>query len=198
MRSQAGNSLGARRERETGSSAPAEPQPPQKKTKVVDVETIAKETGRLKLQDDADHAIMLLVCKCGLAPSILDTAEWKRVVNILNPHYHPTSSSTFTEKLIPQEAEYVRTKQVDILKASSNLTISFDGGSTRKDAIYFVHATTPERDSYFIAGCEGTDEKHTATWIAEQLTEVRDLTPLGVQALSNVSPAGHQTYRAPV
>ncbi|TRM58371.1 ribonuclease H-like domain-containing protein [Schizophyllum amplum] len=159
---------------DASSKADAEGEPPKKKRhEGGTVEDKARETGRARLQAAVNHAILILFCVCGIPLRVLDTPEWKTLMGILNANYLPPSSNTFAEKLIPQEAMFVRQEQQKILAKSNNLTISFDGGSTRKDSIYFVHATTPEREHFFIDGHVGTDEKHTAEWVADTLKQVR-------------------------
>ena len=66
---------------------------------------------------------------------------------LLNGAYEPTSTDVCAKKHIPYEAVYVRQQQAEILSAIDNLTLTFDGNTTRKPhSIYTAHATTPSRD----------------------------------------------------
>ncbi|EKM79604.1 hypothetical protein AGABI1DRAFT_128748 [Agaricus bisporus var. burnettii JB137-S8] len=106
-------------------------------------------------QSRVDHAIMRLICVRGLVPNVIDSPEWKDLFALLNNNIRPTSSSTFADKIIPQEAAFVRERMVKLLRDSNNLTLSFDGSSTRHpESFYTTHITTPERVAYFLDGLE--------------------------------------------
>jgi hypothetical protein len=52
------------------------------------------------------------------------------MINLLNDHVHPTAATTYTTKIIPQEAVFIRGKMLNLLQKEDNLTLSFDGGLT--------------------------------------------------------------------
>ena len=132
-----------------------------------------KEEQRKLFQAKVDHAIMRLICVRGLVPHIIDSPEWKELMELLNGLYHPTSGDIFADKYIPREAVFVREKQISILRDVQNLTLTFDGNSTRKPhSIYTVHATTPKRVTYFLDGHEGSSERHTQEWVTNKLLKV--------------------------
>ncbi|KAJ6479671.1 ribonuclease H-like domain-containing protein [Mycena sanguinolenta] len=123
-------------------------------------------------QKIADHRIMVLICKCGLVPDLLDREEWAEFVNHLNPTYIPTSAKKFTHEYIPQEAALVRQKTKEALQNSRDLTYTFDGTSIRRgDSFYTSHACTPKRDIYFLGGHFGSKESHNAEWIENGAVE---------------------------
>ncbi|KAI0690473.1 hypothetical protein BC835DRAFT_1417763 [Cytidiella melzeri] len=124
---------------------------------------------RAALQQQADHAITRLICARGLVPNIVDSPEWKELMGILNPGYTPSSSDKFYREYIPQEAGFVRREQLKELSQHHNLTITFDRNSTRRDTIYFVHATTLDRVHYFVDGHVGTSEHHTVPWVKSKI-----------------------------
>jgi len=133
----------------------------------------AKDAQLSEFQDNVNHVIMQLICVRGLVPNIIDTPEWKELLALLNINYHPTSRDTFTNKHIPREAVFVREKQIEILKELDDLTLTFDGTTTRKPhSVYTVHATTPACDTYFLDGHEGSDERHTSDWVTGKLMKV--------------------------
>jgi hypothetical protein len=71
------------------------------------------------------------------------------------------------------EAAYVRKQIVDRLKQERNLTLTFDGNSTRKpQSVYTMHVMTQDRTSYLVEGFEGSDERHTATWVKDKVLKV--------------------------
>ncbi|KAK0477282.1 ribonuclease H-like domain-containing protein [Armillaria novae-zelandiae] len=133
--------------------------------------------GREQLQLKIDFCIMKLICVCGLVPNLLDTDEWKEFMVVSNPRYKWTPSDTFERKYIPQEAWRVHNKVKEILKQERNLTLTFDGNSTRKpQSVYTTHITTKDRTSYFYGGYEGSDEHHTAEWVRDIILEgIRDI-----------------------
>ena len=134
----------------------------------------AREEEQKIFQAKADHAVMRLICARGLVPHILDSPEWKELMAILNPRYHPTSADAFADNHIPREAVYVRQKQIAMLQQMNNLTLTFDGTSTRKPhSIHTVHAMTPCHQTYFLDAHEGSDERHTTQWVTDKLSKVR-------------------------
>jgi hypothetical protein len=133
-----------------------------------------KEEQRKLFQAKVDHVIMRLICVRGLIPHIIDSPEWKELMGLLNGLYHPTPSDAFSDKHIPSEAVFVREKQIKILRGINNLTLTFDGNTTRKPhSIYTVHATTPSRVTYFLDAHEGSSERHTQEWVTNKLRHVR-------------------------
>jgi len=58
---------------------------------------------------------MRLICVQGLIPNIIDSLEWKELMNKLNGVYKPSSSDSFHNVFIPQEAVFVQSKQIELL-----------------------------------------------------------------------------------
>lgn len=132
------------------------------------------DTERQDMQKKVDHAILKLICVQGLVPNILDQPEWKEFMNILNPDYHATSSTMFTDDYIPKEAAFVRAEKLTKLKAQENLTLTFDGTNTRKPhSIYTVHATTPSCDTFFLDGYEDSAARHNTKWVKDKILKAR-------------------------
>jgi len=186
---QSGTSLGALLQQESTANSHSEPLSSRassplssagtKKQKVEgEIWKWAREGGKAKRREErektqqlADHMIMQLICVRGLVPNILNSPEWKELMHILNPNYNPTSAKKFSNTIIPKEAAFVRKEQLKVLHESENITITFDGNSTRRDSIYFVHATT-DQNSYFIEGHIGSDTHHTTKWVTDRLLKV--------------------------
>ena len=149
---------------------------PHKKAKTVrsSLAEIAVTAGRTKFQDEVSLAVVELFAVCGIPASVLDSSHWKKFVEVATcSKFNSPSSSTLTEKLIPAEAALVRKHQSDFLRTCVNLTLTFDGGSTRKPcSVYTVHITTAERETFFMEGCDATDERHTAEYIEGLATKV--------------------------
>jgi hypothetical protein len=134
-----------------------------------------KEERRKRFNLEVNHALVQLICVCGLVPNILDSPQWENFVTTLGGgQYKRTGSDEFRNKFIPQEAVYVRDLQLNLLKLEENLTLTFDGTTIRKPAsFYTAHATTPSRESYFLDGHEGSGEHHDTVWIMDKLLAVR-------------------------
>jgi hypothetical protein len=178
------NSLGARLKKDLAAEdIPMEVEPPMKRLRAQNTLNMAdlRETGkRVKeeacqlFQDKVDHVIMCLICVRGLVPHVIESPEWKELMGLLSDSYHPTSATTFADKHIPREAVYVREKQIKALRMINNLTLTFDGNTTRKPhSVYTVHATTPSRETYFLDAHEASDERHTTQWVTDKLLKVR-------------------------
>ncbi|KAK6971816.1 hypothetical protein R3P38DRAFT_2586619, partial [Favolaschia claudopus] len=132
-----------------------------------------RDAGRKKSKEEqetwqrkADHLLMLLICKSGLIPHLLDKEDWAAFVTHLNPSYVVTGSKKFLSEYIPQEAALVKQKTKAALQDSRDLTYTSDGTSIRRgDQFYTAHACTPSRDVYFLGGQFGTKDSHNAEWI---------------------------------
>lgn len=86
---------------------------------------------------------MKLICVRGLVPNILDAPEWRDLIQLLCPRVH------FLDKIIPQEAVYVRDRTIKLLQDLDYLVLTFDGTGTRKpEGLYTTHVTKKERTSY--------------------------------------------------
>jgi hypothetical protein len=184
---QSGTSLGTLLHQGSASNSHSEPSSSRTSTPVSSVKKQkvkgeimkwAREGGKAKkreeqeqMQQSTDHIIMQLICVCGLVPNILDSPEWKELMHTLNPNYNPMSAEKFSNKIIPKEAAFVRQEQLKTLWKSENIMITFDGNSTRRDSIYFVHVTT-DNISYFVEGHIGSDAHHTTKWITDRLLTV--------------------------
>ncbi|RXW19648.1 hypothetical protein EST38_g6203 [Candolleomyces aberdarensis] len=120
-----------------------------------------------------DKDVMLFLCVHGITPSVVDSPFWKKIMRRI-PGYNPTPATTFKDSYIPQEANWVRDQQLQLLKGTRNLTLTFDGTTIRKPhSFYTTHATTPQREVFFLGGHGDrvTPERHTATWISDRLME---------------------------
>lgn len=84
------------------------------------------------------------------------------------------SGSTIADSFITTEAAYVRSESIKKLSKLQNLTLSFDGGTTRSgESVYTVHVTDPlKREAYLIEGNEETGVSHTAEHIQDILNKV--------------------------
>lgn len=136
----------------------------------------SKAQSQQKFQEEVDLIIMRLICVRGLVPNIIDSPEWNELMQKLNGVYKPTCADVFRDQYIPQEAAFVRNSQVELLQKEENLTLTFDGTTTRnQESFYTAHATTPARNTYFLDGHQGTGEHHNAAWIMDRLLEVCSL-----------------------
>ena len=136
-------------------------------------EIIFTKIGREQQARKISLTVVNLICGAGLAVSIAKYDEWKAFFQVVAPYYTPMSSSTIEDQHIPAEAARIRNIQIDELKKLYNLTVSFDGGSTRfPQSVELIHITTPEREVYFVEGHEASDKSHTAEFIRDIILDV--------------------------
>lgn len=124
-----------------------------------------------QLMDQVNHTIVKLLC---VLLTIVDSEEWKTLMNTLNPHYCLTPSPQFVKKHIPREAAHVCQLTMDVLQKQDNLTLTFDGNSTHSaDSVYLVHYTTlNDHRSYLVNGYKGSDEWHDWEWVKGVIIKV--------------------------
>ena len=128
---------------------------------------------QIKGKADRDKAINLaiikFICAAGLPTHIISYQEWTDLLNLLCPSYHPPNRSMLEDDLIVSEANKVRRNILNQLRNEWNLTISFDGGTSRgRDSYWTIHVSTEERKVHLIETILATDVSHTAEWIEQQ------------------------------
>ncbi|TDL14241.1 hypothetical protein BD410DRAFT_734381 [Rickenella mellea] len=134
-----------------------------------------KASTAVETQIKLDFAVILFLCCAGIPPSITSRPEWKNLWKIANSSYHPQSCDTIVDREIPAEAANVRLLQLKHLQTQTNLTITFDGGGTRrKQSFYTVHITTDDRRVFFVEGHCGDNASHTIEWLVDMLLEIMD------------------------
>ncbi|EUC55183.1 transmembrane protein, putative, partial [Rhizoctonia solani AG-3 Rhs1AP] len=122
---------------ETASKGKDDPQP--------SVYAEARATGREKRSLNFNHLVLQAVCGLSLPPSILDTKHWRSLIDFLDPYLDRKSGSHMAHALIPAEAARVRQLSIKALQKHRNLTLTFDGATSRRNqSIYTIHATTPD------------------------------------------------------
>lgn len=129
-----------------------------------------------KLKDQLDFDVLKLVCVGGMPPSKVDSKEWKTMWKHGNPDYEPASAAVLTESQIPNEAARVADLVLELLRRCDNLTITFDGNTTKlPESVYTIHVITPDRRVFLIEGDESSAESHTGEKIHQILKAVRSL-----------------------
>lgn len=140
------------------------------------LDILVGETGRKLLQAQLNLAIINLICAACLPPTLVDYAEWKKLFTIANTRYHPMSSTTLVDDHIPGQAARVRKMTIEYLKTQFDLTVSYDGATTKRpQSVYTVHFTMADGRSFLIEGNEASDESHTGEHIARVLLTAMDL-----------------------
>ena len=125
------------------------------------------------LKDQLDLDVLKLVCVGGLPPSKVDSKEWKTMWKHGNPDYEPASAAVLTESQIPNEAARIETLQLEHLRTCENLTLTFDGNTTKlPQSVYTAHVITPDRRVFLVEGDESSTESHTGEKIHEVLKQV--------------------------
>ena len=70
-------------------------------------------------------------------------------------------------------------KVLNILRAKEDLTMSYDGGTSRgHEAFWTIHVSTSDHHVYFVAGWEATCVSHTGLWIRNTVNMVRIISAL--------------------
>jgi hypothetical protein len=121
-----------------------------------------------------NQAVLNLICGTGIPPTIVDTDEWKDVISTIDKTVTTYGSTSFVDMYIPGEAARITEEEVRMLSKVKNLTISYDGGTTKAvESIYTIHVTTPRhRQAYLIEGNEASGVSHTGHQIASELLKV--------------------------
>ena len=126
------------------------------------------------IKDQLDLDVLKLICIGGIPPSKVDSDEWKTMWKHGNPEYEPASCAVLTESQIPNEAAYVEALQLEHLWTCNDLTITFDGNTTKMpQSVYTVHVITPAHRVFLVEGDESSEESHTGEKIYEVLRKVR-------------------------
>ena len=167
----------AERELELEEPKKADPNKPNEKletshkTKVFNSFQIKGKSNR----DEAINIAMIkFICTAGLPTHIVSYQEWTDLLTLLCPSYRPPSRSMLEDDLIVSEANKVRRNILNQLKNLWNLTISFDGGTSRgRDSYWTIHVSTEDRKVYLLETILATDVSHTAEWIEQQALGVR-------------------------
>jgi hypothetical protein len=134
---------------------------------------MSKKAHRENLKKAVDYAVMQFVCVGGMPPTSVDRPQWKNIFVAASPGYEPASSSTISNVHIPREAAYIHTEQLKHLQTCENLTITFDGGTTRRQqSVYTVHIVTADRRVFLWEGNEASEESHTSEHIFNVLCPV--------------------------
>ncbi|KEP46427.1 hypothetical protein V565_199460 [Rhizoctonia solani 123E] len=164
---------------ETASKGKDDPQP--------SVYAEARATGREKRSLNFNHLVLQAVCGLSLPPSILDTKHWRSLIDFLDPYLDRKSGSHMAHALIPAEAARVRQLSIKALQKHRNLTLTFDGATSRRNqSIYTIHATTPDtREAHLLYGHEATGKSHTGEHLKEVLLKVTE--SIGAQHLSAIT-----------
>ncbi|KAG9092594.1 hypothetical protein FRC07_011620, partial [Ceratobasidium sp. 392] len=121
--------------------------------------------------EKVNHALLKLICDRMLALSIVDSVKWHEFVHTLDENITTASRSTISESFVTTKAAYIHRESIKTLSELSNLTLTFDGGTTwGGESIYTVHITDPvTREAYLIEGNEATGVSHTGEHIKEIL-----------------------------
>jgi hypothetical protein len=133
---------------------------------------LVKKARQTELANQLDADIVNFFCVGGIPPSKVDIPEWKQMWAHAVPSYTPASSSKLEEYHIPSEAALVRSKQLEHLCTCVNLSITFDGQTTRRpESVYTIHIITSNRLVFLFGGNEASDESHTANHLFSVLDD---------------------------
>ena len=134
--------------------------------------------GTKHCQAAADLAIVKLFCVAGLPTYLATYPEWHNLLTTLWPTYKPADHTKLEDVQIVAEAAFVW-KVLDILRVEEDLTVSYDGGTSRgHEAFWTIHVSTSDHCVYFVAGWEATCESHTSLWIRNTVNMVHIISAL--------------------
>jgi hypothetical protein len=157
----------------TPSTVPSKPAPSVRQTSIFPAQRKARVAA---LKDQLDLDVLKLVCVGGIPPFKVDSKEWKTMWKHGNPDYEPASAAVLTESQIPNEAARIETLQFEHLRTCENLTLTFDGNTTKlPQSVYTAHVITPDRRVFLVEGDESSAESHTGEKIHEVLKQVSTL-----------------------
>jgi hypothetical protein len=123
----------------------------------------ARKAKQAEIKAQLDFDTVKLFCVGGIPINKVNLPEWKALLQHANPLYEPMSASTLEDSLIPREASRVRTLALEYLRTCENLSITFDGNTTRMpQSIYTIHVTTADRRVFLFEGNEASEDSHTA------------------------------------
>lgn len=135
---------------------------------------IFHKRGREELKKAGDHALMLFLICNGIPPRNADSKFLAKFTTTLNPRYSPPCSTTIRDYLVPSEASIIQIETLAILRQYRNLTLSFDGGKTRRPhGIYTINVTTPDCRSFLMDLADVSGVSHTAEYLQEIINPVR-------------------------
>lgn len=124
--------------------------------------------GKQKRHAIASDRAVRMFCMRGLPPALADSAEYKDFCHALDPTYKPSNRSQLREIDIPNTQAFVQKEQLKLLETMRNLTVTFDGGQTRKrHGFYTVHMCNKEGDVFLMDMADGRGVSHTGEWISE-------------------------------
>jgi hypothetical protein len=133
----------------------------------------ARKAKQAELQAQLDLDIVKLFCVGGIPVHKVNLPEWKALLQHANPLYEPFSASTLEDRVIPQEASRVRMLALEHLRTCENLSITFDGNTTRMpQSIYTIHVTTADRRVFLFEGNEASEDSHTADHLFSAVSDV--------------------------
>ncbi|TDL27053.1 hypothetical protein BD410DRAFT_482841 [Rickenella mellea] len=134
------------------------------------------EMSKLAWYEMLDYEILKFMCCSGMPPHVLNLKEWKSMWACAVPKYKPVSGSNMEDTQVPREAARIRVLALQYLQTCERLTISFDGGTTRRpQSVYTMHVTTEDKKVFLWAGDEASAESHTADHIYQILKAVIDI-----------------------
>jgi hypothetical protein len=124
--------------------------------------------------DKVNHALLKVLCDRMIPPSIVDSSKWREFVHSLDENINTASGTTISVNFVTTEAAFVRSESIKKLSQLNNLTLSFDGGTTRGgESVYTVHVTDPStREAHLVECSEETGVSHTAEHIRGVLDKV--------------------------
>ena len=122
------------------------------------LEKMSKAEARKMRGLKINQAILNLICGTGIPPTIVNIDKWKNVISTIDNAITVYGSTSFIDTYILGEAAWITEEDIQMLLKIKNLTISYDGGTTKVvESIYTIHVTPPQsQQAYLIEGSEAS------------------------------------------
>jgi hypothetical protein len=130
---------------------------------------------RKQKEEKVNHALLKWLRDRMIPPSAVDCLRWRELVGTVDGEVSTASGTTIADNFVTTEAAYIHGESVKILSQQEHLTLSYDGGTTRRhESVYTVHVTTPlTRDAHLMEGNEASGVSHTAEHVCSVIDKVR-------------------------
>ncbi|KAF8594791.1 hypothetical protein BDV93DRAFT_565082 [Ceratobasidium sp. AG-I] len=130
-------------------------------------------------EEKVNHALLKWICDRMIPPSAVDCFRWRELMDTLDSGVKTASGDTISGNFVTTEAAYIHQESIKVLSKHENLTLSYDGGTTKKhESVYTVHATVPStREACLVEGNGASGVSHTAEHVCGVIEHV--LTQVG-------------------
>ncbi|KAF8602552.1 hypothetical protein BDV93DRAFT_443764 [Ceratobasidium sp. AG-I] len=130
---------------------------------------LTAEAGQKAVQELFELKMVEFFVVAQIPPLLVRLSQFSDFIFSANQKLKLPSSTTFSEELISNQSSYVHTQSMDKLKKHQNLTISFNGGTTRRpQSVYTMRVTIPDTcEAHLVEGKEASGVSHSGDKLKE-------------------------------